>query len=110
MDVFVSIKPKARKIIISDVKTRVHSSLPGVRNTRATEIQLSLYRQLLSSLIDGSLDISRLFTMLKLDPDASFSDGFLAEAGETFAQTGVISFDDLMKNNTLNVSKSLDAL
>jgi hypothetical protein len=106
MDAFVTFKPKARKLILSDVKTRVHSSLPGLRNTRATEIQLSLYHQLLSSMIDGTIDVPRIFVALKLKAAEVLSDGFLVEAGCAFADAGIITFDVLIKNNTLNVRPS----
>ena len=103
MDAFVSLVPKMRKVVISDVKTRVTPSMPKERNARSYEIQLSLYHQLLSNMVDGNIDISRMFLALKLDPDVVFGDGFLAEAGEAYSGTGILTFDQLLENNTLNV-------
>jgi Exonuclease V - a 5' deoxyribonuclease len=94
---------RKKRLIISDVKTRVNPSLPRIRHSRPSEMQLSLYYQLLLNMIDGIVDISRLFSELKLDTDLCFSDGFLAEAGELYSAAGVLSFDLLMENNTLNV-------
>jgi len=66
-------------------------------------MQLSLYHQLLSSMIHGTVDISRLCGGLQLNADAVFSDGFLAEAGQSFSEAGIISFDVMLANNTLRV-------
>jgi hypothetical protein len=105
MDVFVGIPPpqQKRKLIISDVKTRVNFSLPQERNSRSYEMQLSLYHQLLSDMVDGNIDMPTFFKALKLDPDAVFGDGFLAEAGEAYSGAGILTFDQLLENNTLNV-------
>lgn len=102
MDAFVGLHAKKRKLVISDVKTRVSFSLPRER-ILSYEMQLSLYRRLLSDMVDGNLDISTVFSVLKLDPDVVFGDGFLAEAGETYSEAGIISFDQLLENNTLSV-------
>ena len=103
MDAFVTLKPKTSKIFISDLKTRATSSMPRLINSRGTEMQLSLYHQLLSSMIHGTVDISRLCGGLQLNADAVFSDGFLAEAGQSFSEAGIISFDVMLANNTLRV-------
>lgn len=103
MDAFVSLPAKRRKLVISDVKTRVALSLPMERHVRSYEMQLSLYHRLLSDMVDGTLDISRLFVALKLDPDVVFGDGFLAEAGEAYSGAGILSFDQLLENSTLHV-------
>ena len=58
---------------------------------------------MLSAMIEGSVDMERVFEELKLDPDIGFSDGFLAEAAETYSAAGVLSFDALLEYNTLNV-------
>ena len=102
MDVFVGIIRK-QTLVISDVKTRVGTSLPNLRNSRPNEMQLSLYHQMLFAMIEGSVDMERVFEELKLNPDIGFSDGFLAEAAETYSAAGVLSFDALLEHNTLNV-------
>ena len=103
MDAFVGVPAKKRKLVISDVKTRVLLKLPTERNSRSHKMQLSLYRQLLADMVDGNIDLSTVFSVLKLDPDVVFGDGFLAEAGETYSEAGIISFDQLLENNTLSV-------
>jgi hypothetical protein len=66
-------------------------------------MQLSLYHQLFSEMIDGKTDMERVFVELGLNPENGFSDGFLAEAAETYSATGTLSFEALLENNTLNV-------
>ena len=102
MDAFVTMTRK-NKLIISDIKTRVSSSLPKIRNSRAAEMQLSLYHQLLSNMINGVVDMSRIYSEMTLDAERGFSDGFLAEAGMSYSDAGVLTFDMLFKNNNLNV-------
>jgi hypothetical protein len=103
MDMFVSVMRK-KKIILSDVKTRVTSSLPKARHLRGPEMQLSLYHQLVSGMIDGKVDIRRLYSSLALDAEGLFSDGFLAEAGMSYSAAGVMSIDTFLGNNNLDVS------
>jgi hypothetical protein len=102
MDTFVGITPKP-KLVISDVKTRVGTSLPKIRDSRPNEMQLSLYHEILSEMIDGKIDMERVFVELGLKPENGFSDGFLAEAAQTYSAAGTLSFEALLENNTLNV-------
>ncbi len=106
MDAFVTVTRK-KKLIISDVKTRVNSSLPKVRDSRASEMQLSIYYQLFLNMIDGTVDMSQVYSELTLDSEGLFSDGFLAEAGMSYSDSGVLTFDMLVENNNLNVSLHL---
>lgn len=94
---------RKNELIISDVKTRVSPSLPKVRNSRAPEMQLSLYYQLLSNMIDGVVDMTRIHSEMTLDAEKCFSDGFLVEAGMSYSDAGVVTFDMLLENNNLNV-------
>jgi hypothetical protein len=102
MDAFVGITPKP-KLVISDVKTRVGTSLPKIRDSRPNEMQLSLYHEILSEMIDGKIDMERVFVELGLKPEKGFSDGFLAEAAQTYSAAGTLSFEALLESNTLNV-------
>lgn len=102
MDAFVTMTRK-NKLIISDVKTRVRSLLPTLRNSRASEMQLSLYYQLLSNMIDGVTDMGRVYSEMSLDAERCFSDGFLAEARMLCSDAGVLTSDTLLKKNNLNV-------
>lgn len=106
MDAFVTVDRKQR-VMISDLKTRVNSSLPRVRHSRASEMQLNLYYQLLSNMINGIVDIKKVYAELTLDSEAVFSDGFLVEVGSTYADGGVLTFEMVLKNNNLNVSPDL---
>jgi hypothetical protein len=103
MDAFITIIKK-RNLVISDVKTRVNASLPNSRQSRPAELQLSLYHQLISDMVNGAVDVGRVYTGLSLDGDTPFTDGFLAEAAQSYSTAGVIAFDTLLENNSLNVS------
>lgn len=102
MEAFLTVMRK-RKLIISDVKTRVRSTMPNERSSRAARMQLSLYHRLLSNMIDGSVDMKSLFAELRLDSNVFFSDGFLAEAGTAYSEAGILTFDMLLENNNLDV-------
>lgn len=102
MDIFVNV-PRKKKFGISDVKTRVNSSLPRDRNSRAAAMQLSVYYRLLSVMVDGTVDVTRLYCELGLDSQLCFSDAFLVEAGTTYSDIGVLEFDVLLENNCLDV-------
>jgi exonuclease V len=105
MDAFITIIKK-RSLVISDVKTRVNASLPNSRQSRPAELQLSLYHQLISDMINGDVDVGRVYPGLSLNGDTPFTDGFLAEAAQSYSTAGVIAFDTLLENNTLNVNLS----
>jgi len=102
MDAFVK-GIRKNKLIISDVKTRVNLSLPKVRDSRASEMQLSIYHQLFLNMIDDIVNMSRVYSELRLNSEGLFSDGFLAEAGMSYSDAGVLTFDTLLENNNLNV-------
>jgi len=54
-------------------------------------------------MISGTVEFGKICAALSLNPDLPFTDGFLAEAGQSFSATEAISFDELLDNNTLNV-------
>lgn len=70
---------------------------------RGPEMQLSLYHQLVSNMVNGKVDIGRLYSELELDAEGLFSDGFLAEAGNMYSNAELMDFDTLLENNTLDV-------
>ncbi len=74
--------PPPRKIYITDIKTRGTPRLPSGAAVRPAKIQLFLYHRFLTDLATGRLDFGVLFRRYALDPDASFSDSFLAQIGE----------------------------
>ena len=102
MDAFVTIARK-RRLIISDVKTRVGTTVPNERNSRAARMQVSLYHRLLGNMIDGSVDMMALLTTLGLDCGVCFSDAFLVEAGMAYSSAGIMDFETLLENNNLTV-------
>ncbi|EFX06168.1 hypothetical protein CMQ_4237 [Grosmannia clavigera kw1407] len=71
-----------RKAYITDIKTRGSSTLPSGAAVRPTKIQLFLYHRFLAAMAAGRLDYAYVFQRYSLDPDAAFSDAFLAQMGE----------------------------
>ena len=106
MDIFVGM-PRKQKYGISDVKTRVIMALPRDRNSRAAEMQLCIYYRLLSVMIDGLVDMSRLYSERSLHSKVCFSDGFLLEVGNLYSDSGILSFEALQENNCLEVRISV---
>lgn len=68
-------------VYLTDVKTRVRSSLPKGASLRPTHMQLMLYRRLLASLADNVTDPALLFSRHTLRPTHAFSDSLVAELG-----------------------------
>jgi len=101
-DIYLNTRHTSPKLIISDVKPRVNSSLPGPRNSRAAQMQLSLYHQLLSQMLERTVNVARVFTDLGLDSDMMFSDSFLAEVAQVYVD-GTLAVDEILQRNTLNV-------
>jgi len=64
-------------------------------------MQLSLYHQLLSKMIHGTVDMTSFFAELRLDSDVCFSDEFLVEA---YSAAGLMTFDTVIENNNLTVT------
>ena len=93
---------RRKKFGISDLKTRVEATLPEERRTRAARIQLSVYYQLLSAMVDGTVDMNRLYSELELDCSRCFGGRFVSEAGDLYADKG-ITLDVLHNNNCLDV-------
>ena len=71
----------APTIYLTDVKTRVRSSLPKGASLRPTHMQLMLYRRLLTSLADNTTDPGLLFSRHTLRPMHAFSDSLIAQLG-----------------------------
>ena len=73
--------PTARKIYLTDIKTRSSKSFPKGASFRPSLIQLLLYHRMLTSLVTKSLDAEIIFKRYSLDPTAPFTDAFLAQIG-----------------------------
>jgi exonuclease V len=102
MDEFARTSDVNKNLVISDVKTRVNSSIPPSRISRAAEMQLSLYHELLAGMIDCTVDMARFLGDLGLDRDVVFSDAFLAEIAEVY--TDQIDLEKILESNTLHVT------
>ena len=68
----------ARKVFITDIKTRTAKSLPSKASMRPTLMQLMLYRRLLTALATGLVPRDTVLARYKLSPDAAFSDTFIS--------------------------------
>lgn len=81
----------ARKVYLTDVKTRGTTKPANTAQLRPAKVQLFLYHRFLSEMAAGKLDYYRIFRRYNLDPDEPFSDTFLAQMaslhdGEFFGQ------------------------
>jgi Exonuclease V - a 5' deoxyribonuclease len=94
---------KKGELKLSDVKTRRTFTIPLPRNSRGYEMQLCLYYRILSNMLDGTVDMSRIYVDKGLNSNAVFSDEFLVEVGQLYSVADVLPFDDILENNTLNV-------
>ncbi|OAA66520.1 Defects-in-morphology protein 1-like, mitochondrial [Niveomyces insectorum RCEF 264] len=94
--------PPARKVYITDIKTRGVPRLPtGGAALRPTKIQLFLYHCFLSDLAAGRLDFFLVFRRYGLDADASFSDAFLAQIGGMHDEVFSDNDEDQVRYGTL---------
>ncbi|KAF6766747.1 exonuclease V a 5' deoxyribonuclease-domain-containing protein [Ephemerocybe angulata] len=68
---------------VSDTKTRVTDTMPPEADTRGPQLQVMLYRRLLSALTSTTepFDFPALWDQLGVDPQAEFSTLFLVQAG-----------------------------
>lgn len=79
----VAPKPKdARKVYLTDVKTRGVKNVPKGAAIRPTKVQLYLYHRFLAQMAEDNIDYLQVFRRYGLDVDMPFSDAFLAQIGE----------------------------
>lgn len=72
-----------RTFYISDIKTRQSRSLPPDGSpSKPVYMQLMLYRRLFASLAANETPAHRIFQRYNLDPQATFSDTFIAEVSQ----------------------------
>lgn len=69
------------RIYLTDVKTRGIKSIPKGASFRPTLMQLMLYHRFLSDLATNKVNANVLFDRYALEPDAQFSDSFIAQIG-----------------------------
>lgn len=84
------------KVYLIDVKTRASSWPVTKAILRPAKIQLLLYHRLLSDIAAGRLDFFKVFRRYGLDPDDTFSDGFIAQMGDLHDEI----FEDPASSNT----------
>ena len=72
---------EARRIYITDVKTRGSKYLPKGPSLRPTFMQLMLYRRLLKELALDSVESSLIFSRYGLKENEPFSDSLIAQIG-----------------------------
>jgi len=77
-----------RKLYLTDVKTRVGTSLPAAPSLRPTKMQLMLYRRLLADLASNNVDAMQVFARYRLDHTAELSDLFLQSMTELDTNLG----------------------
>ncbi|KAK9239805.1 exonuclease V [Lipomyces kononenkoae] len=94
-----SIPTTARKLRISDSKTRYIRQLPHESQQRSTYYQLLVYHRLLTDLTTGKFDFDRMTTVLMLDADAELSDVFRKEIQQNEYVTATLSAEILEENN-----------
>ncbi|GJD00668.1 defects in morphology protein 1 [Colletotrichum higginsianum] len=80
---FPSNKPaNVPQVYLTDVKTRGSMKAPNSPALlRPAKVQLFLYQRFLSEMAADKLDYLRIFRRYGLDPDAPFSDSFIAQIG-----------------------------
>ena len=71
----------ARKIYLTDVKTRGSRFLPKGSSLRPTIMQLMLYRKLLVDLASNNIQAPSIFARYQLKQDEPFSDSLIAQIG-----------------------------
>ena len=69
------------RIYLTDVKTRGIKSIPKGASFRPTLMQLMLYHRFLSDLATNKVNADLLFDRYALEPDAQFSNNFVAQIG-----------------------------
>ncbi|RMZ80094.1 hypothetical protein DV737_g3186, partial [Chaetothyriales sp. CBS 132003] len=75
----VVVEEEEKQIYITDVKTRTSARLPTGSSTKPTILQLHLYHHMLENLAQGNFSLIQLTQRYNLDPDATFSDSFIAQ-------------------------------
>ncbi|KAK1974107.1 defects in morphology protein 1 [Colletotrichum cereale] len=104
------------QIYLTDVKTRGSTKAPNSPALlRPAKVQLFLYQRFMSEMAAEKLDYLRIFRRYGLDPDAPFSDSFIAQIGslhdELFDADSSLDGDytPTSSNTTTSEAESTDA-
>ncbi|KAJ7757666.1 exonuclease V, partial [Mycena metata] len=95
-----STPPPPQCIRVIDTKTRRTYSLPSDEDTEPAQLQVMLYRRLLTNLLETSapFDFPALWASLRVNPSAPFSPNFLEQAIDVFGKTDppVLCLEDVV--------------
>ena len=86
----VYFQPHRRVVYLTDIKTRASTRLPSGAALRPARVQLFLYHRLLSDMASEKTDYSSIIARYGLNPQARFSDAFMAQIGDLHDEV----FDD----------------
>ncbi|KAJ2902160.1 Exonuclease V [Zalerion maritima] len=90
-----------RRILLTDVKTTrlkpFGKGLPGGSALVQNRLQLYLYYNFICDMADGNLDLLDIFQRYSMDPDAVFSDAYLAQVAEVHPEI----FDEMMPDSSV---------
>lgn len=89
-----TVQDHSRKLYLTDVKTRVGTSVPSISSMRPTMMQLMLYRRLLAELASNNVDAMQVFERYRLDPTAELTDLFISSIGSIDTNLGDWQMDD----------------
>lgn len=104
----VATSSDSKQVYITDVKTRGSSKkpLPSGSSLRPPEMQLMLYRKLLTSLATNQVDAETVLERYRLKPHEQFTDAFIAEV----AQLDFNSSDESPHEDTAVMNSQDDSL
>ena len=99
---------KEKRIYVTDIKTRQSKTLPALSAMKPAILQLHLYHHMLENLAQGNFTLHQLVERYGLDPNATFSDSFIAQVGSLNQELSQSSYetqdslDILLNHNTLD--------
>ncbi|KAI1853995.1 hypothetical protein JX266_001136 [Neoarthrinium moseri] len=76
--------PHHRRVYLTDIKTRGSTRLPSGAALRPSRVQLFLYHRMLGEMAAGRLDFATIVARYGLQPEARFSDVFMAQIGSLY--------------------------
>jgi len=88
-----TVQDHSQKLYLTDVKTRVGTTVPSMSSMRPTMMQLMLYRRLLADLASNNVDAMKVFERYRLDPTVELTDLFISSIGSIDTNLG--DWDDV---------------
>jgi len=99
-----------RRLYLTDVKTRVGTSVPSISSMRPTMMQLMLYRRLLADLASNDVDAMQVFERYRLDPTAELTDLFISSIASIGTDLEDAQTDDDMSAEIQTSSTTVNEL